>query len=258
MVVDLSALRRCDCRLLPVLERVHQRLQPIHGQLRAQGLDPDSLTGFGDAGLVTVLDAYRASLAQQPHHDGTRTTGRCSPAERHLALACIQLSGPLGEDFTEETLAARLVDHCMQRLAIDSATVLLVDHDTSLRVAAASDLAARTLEWSAISGRQGPGADCCRTGERVRSLNLAHKTRWPEFTPAATQHRIASVFALPLRHHDTTIGALDLFTAHPGPMAATDLDVAGALAQLVAITILASRRTRAPEPTPTAPTPTRS
>jgi anti-anti-sigma regulatory factor len=251
VLVDLSAVWRCDCRLLAALERVHQRLQPAHGQLlHTRGLDPATLTGFDDAGLPTVLAAYRASLAQLPQPDGTR--GRCTPAERHLALVCTELGDPLGVDFTEDALAARLVSHCVARLAIASATVLLADQHGSLRVAAASNQIARALEWSATVIGQGPGADSYHSGEPVYALSLAQKarqTRWPLFVAHAAQQRIGAVFAVPLRHRNTTIGVVDLYTARPGPIAATDLDVVAALATLVTITILSARRTHTPATT---------
>jgi anti-anti-sigma factor len=46
VLLDLTDVDRCDCRLLAVLDRIRHQLQATHGQLHIRGLDPDVLSGF--------------------------------------------------------------------------------------------------------------------------------------------------------------------------------------------------------------------
>ena len=164
-------------------------------------------------------------------------------------------AGDLTDREAENGLAARLVAYCLSRLDVAEAAVLLTDRRSVPRLAAASSETARILEWSSTEGGQGPGADSARTGEPLSARDLTEAARWPLFAAHADEHHLAAVFAVPMRHRDLTIGALDLFVAHPGPMAQTDLDVARALAELVTMTILSARRAHAPAAAPPVPRP---
>jgi hypothetical protein len=259
VLVDLSGVRWCDCRLLTALGRVNRRPCDPPARLRVRGLDPDTLTGFSSAQLPDVLAAYRASLDLQPDPDGEPAMARCSSDERRLAQLCVTLADRWAGDLTgleaEDWLAARLVAHCVSRLDVAEAAVLLTDRHSVPRLAAASSETARILEWSSTEGGQGPGEDSARTGEPLTAPDLSEAARRPLFAAHADEHRLAAVFAVPMRHRDLTIGALDLFVAHPGPMARTDLDVARALAELVTMTILSTRRAHAPTAAPPVPRP---
>jgi anti-anti-sigma regulatory factor len=63
IVVNLSAVSACDCRLLPVLHAAQRQMFEAHGWLVARGVDPQLLSGFAAVGLSDALAVYRASLA---------------------------------------------------------------------------------------------------------------------------------------------------------------------------------------------------
>jgi GAF domain-containing protein len=67
--------------------------------------------------------------------------------------------------------------------------------------------------------------------------------RWPRFAPEALAAGFRSVHALPMRLRGSVIGALNLFHAAPGEMAAADVDAAQALADVATIAILQHRAT---------------
>lgn len=250
VVIEVSGLRQCDCRFLVVLERARRRLHLSHGVLQLRGLDPAALTGFDTVGLPAVLAAYRASLTLPPRTP--QATGRpavCSPAVHRMVRACAQLGDWSGPGVTEGTLATRLVSHCLHHLGVTAAAaVLLGEHHDRLRVAAATNPTAQSLTAASIAVGHGPAVACVHTGELISAPNLAQDTRWSQLAAHTGVHQLGAVFAVPLRHHDHTIGALELFHAHPGPMPADDLDVAAAFAELTSTSICTIRRTHTTTP----------
>jgi GAF domain-containing protein len=65
--------------------------------------------------------------------------------------------------------------------------------------------------------------------------------RWPSFTAAAVRAGFRSASALPLRYRDVTLGAMNLLSASPDPMADEDRVVARAFADLAAVSIVQNR-----------------
>lgn len=237
MLIDLAQVDRCDFRLLAVLERIRRRLAAVAGDLHVQGQESGVLIGFADADLPALLAAYRAA----PNRSGRLERAGATDREQRLAAVCVELAGGLGRDYSETTLAARLVDYCLTGLGVSAATVLLADGHTA-RVAAASSERARMLESGTALVGTGPAADCLRLGEPVTSTDTAAAESWPLFAARAAEQGVMAVTAIPLRHGDTTVGVLDLLAARPGPMPRANLAVAQALARLLTITILSARR----------------
>jgi GAF domain-containing protein len=62
--------------------------------------------------------------------------------------------------------------------------------------------------------------------------------RWPRFSIVAIEAGFRSVFALPLRLRDRTVGALNLFSVDETPMDEQDVLVAQGLADLATISVL--------------------
>jgi hypothetical protein len=63
IVVDLSAVQACDCRVLPVLHVARRRMIESCGWLVVRFVDPRSLTGLAAIGLSDAIAVYRASRA---------------------------------------------------------------------------------------------------------------------------------------------------------------------------------------------------
>ncbi|SFN65970.1 GAF domain-containing protein [Pseudonocardia ammonioxydans] len=81
---------------------------------------------------------------------------------------------------------------------------------------AATSTEVRRLEQQQLDTGQGPCLDCHRTATPVLAPDLtAADARWPRFAPAVRQAGFAAAYALPMRHHDRAIGALNLFARTP-------------------------------------------
>jgi GAF domain-containing protein len=65
--------------------------------------------------------------------------------------------------------------------------------------------------------------------------------RWPNFAPVAAEAGFRSVHAVPMRLRGSIIGALNLFRADEGPLDATDVIAAQALADVATIAVLQHR-----------------
>lgn len=169
------------------------------------------------------------------------------PEAREPALvdAFVSLSDTLVVDYDAVDLLHRLAESCSQLLAVDSAGILLSDGRGQLQVMAYSTEGVRLLEQLQLEAREGPGIDCFRTGHVVSAPDLIETAdRWPQFAPRAVQAGFRAVHALPMRLRTETIGGLSLFTARLGPLAAEDLRVGQALADVVTIGILQERAHR--------------
>ena len=119
---------------------------------------------------------------------------------------------------------------------------MLASPDGELRLVASSSEAMRVLELFELQAQEGPCLDAFRTGERVEHENLrAGSGRWPRFSTVALEAGFQSVFALPLRLRDTTIGALNLFSVEQTPMDEADVLVARAFADLATISVIQHR-----------------
>ena len=162
--------------------------------------------------------------------------------ERALAEAFVEAADTLVADFDVIDFLHTLAERCVQLLDVDAAGLMLADQRGALHATAASAENARLLELFELQADTGPCVDCYRTGQPVVNADLrANHERWPRFAEAAESTGYVSVHALPLRLRATTIGALNLFCAGPGPLTDEDVRTGQALADVATIGILAQR-----------------
>ena len=101
------------------------------------------------------------------------------------------------------------------------------------------------MEVLQLAAGEGPCLDCFRTGIAVTVGNLeVDADKWPKFSAEALREGFRSVHAIPLRLRGQIIGTMNLFSIHPGELAATDISVAQALADVATIGILQERTIR--------------
>jgi transcriptional regulator with GAF, ATPase, and Fis domain len=162
--------------------------------------------------------------------------------ERALAEAFVEAADTLVDDFDVIDFLHTLAERCVQLLDVDAAGLMLADQRGSLHATASSTENARLLELFELQADAGPCVDCYRTGQPIVNADLrANHGRWPRFAEAAEATGYVSVHALPLRLRTTTIGALNLFCAGPGPLTDEDVRTGQALADVATIGILAQR-----------------
>lgn len=162
--------------------------------------------------------------------------------EAALARTFVELADTLVADFAVVDLLTRLADRCVEALDVETAGIMLAAPDGHLRVMASSSETMRVLELFEIQTQEGPCLDCHHTGLPVANQDLAAVDgRWPRFTAEAVAAGFHSAHALPMRLRGTVIGALNLFRAGSGEMAAADFEVAQAFADVATIAILQHR-----------------
>ena len=162
--------------------------------------------------------------------------------ESSLVQSFVELADTLVEDFDVIDLLTRLADRCVSILGVSAAGVMLASADGDLRLVASSSETMRVLEMFELQAQEGPCLDAFRTGERVEHQGLrAGDGRWPRFSIVALEAGFESVFALPMRLRDTTIGALNIFSITETPMEEGDAMVARAFADLATISLLQNR-----------------
>ena len=162
--------------------------------------------------------------------------------EQHVIEAFVEAADILVDDFDVIDFLHTVAERCVHLLEVDAAGLMLADPRGRLRTAASSSDNARLLELFRLQTDAGPCLDAYRTGAPVVNADLqANSERWPRFAEAAELTGFVSVHALPLRLHGTVIGALNLFSARPGPLSDVDARTGQALADVATIGILAQR-----------------
>lgn len=162
--------------------------------------------------------------------------------ERQVTEAFVGLTNSLVDDFDLVELLNGLTADCARLLDIGSAGLLLSDGHGVLHVLAASSEQTRSLELFQLQRAEGPCLDCFRSGRPVVEPDLAAAgRRWPQFAPRAADAGFASVHAVPMRLHDSVLGALGLFGSSPGELGEDDIRLAQALAHVASVAIVQHR-----------------
>jgi GAF domain-containing protein len=165
------------------------------------------------------------------------------PASRDQLLTdvFVTLADMLVSGFDVVGLFDDLARACVDLLEVTAAGLMLVDPAGRLRVMASSSERSRVLELLEIQNDEGPCLDCYRSGRAVLVGDLDDDGRWPTFSPEAKRIGFGAVYALPMRLHDKTIGALNLFHHEPRALSDTRLRLAQGLADVATIGILQQR-----------------
>lgn len=159
--------------------------------------------------------------------------------DQKIVQSLVEIADNLIDDFDVVELLTVLTQRCVNLLGFSAAGVMLASPPGELRLGASSSDAMQVVELFELQANEGPCLDAFRTGQRVDCLSLEQETeRWPQFSAVAYAEGFRSVFALPLRLRDTTIGALNLFSAEEFSTDEHELMVARGFADLAAISIL--------------------
>ena len=163
-----------------------------------------------------------------------------------MVRSLVEMADTLVEDYDVVDLLTGLADRCVSLLGVSAAGVMLASPAGSLGLVAFSSEATRLLELFELQAQEGPWVDAFRTGGAVGHEDLvAGSGRWPSFSAAALRAGFASASALPLplrlRLRLVTLGAMNLLRVTPAPMGEADVIVAGALADLAALSIVQHR-----------------
>ncbi|WP_370964634.1 GAF domain-containing protein [Amycolatopsis sp. cg9] len=162
--------------------------------------------------------------------------------ERLVSRTFVRLADTLVADFDVSEFLSVLTEQCVDLLGVSAASVILLDPDGGLRVAATSSGRAELLELFAVETDDGPCIDCVRGGTPVFCADLSTETRhWPRFTAAARECGFRAVHAIPMRLREQVIGVLTFLGVHPGDPDQDDMELGQALADVATIGILQHR-----------------
>ena len=116
--------------------------------------------------------------------------------------------------------ADRLCDVCVSLLAVDGASISLVNGGSTQGTFGSSGEFSRVLDELQYTYGQGPCLDAVALNRPViaQDLNSPAEDRWPALTEAVLGHGIRAVFALPVSVASSPIGALDLYRRNSGPL----------------------------------------
>ncbi len=159
--------------------------------------------------------------------------------DQEIVHSLVEIADNLIDDFDVVELLTGLTQRCVNLLGFSAAGVMLASPPGELRLGASSSDAMQVVELFELQANEGPCLDAFRTGQRVDCISLDEGAeRWPQFAAVARAAGFRSVYALPLRLRDATIGALNLFSFEGSPIDENDLIVARGFADLAAISIL--------------------
>ncbi len=165
--------------------------------------------------------------------------------ESRLIDALVTLADTLAAGYDVAELMQYLVEVSVDLLDAVAAGLVLADGDGQLEVLASTSERIELLEVLQIRTGRGPCFDCYSTGAPQTIPDVAAEAdRWPEFATLATGDGFRSVHAVPMRHRDRVIGALNLFRGQPGELAEPDRRAAQALADVATIGIMQHRTVR--------------
>lgn len=162
--------------------------------------------------------------------------------QTRLAEVFVELADTLVEQFDVIEFLHMLTERSVELLEADAAGLMLADERGSLQLMASTAGKMRELELFELQIQEGPCYDCWNTGLPVANVALPDALdRWPSFTAAAMAAGYGSTHALPMRLRGRVIGALNLFNAAEQPMAADDLALGQAMADVATIGLLHER-----------------
>ena len=160
------------------------------------------------------------------------------------AVTFVEIVDTLVDDFDVIDVLTVLTSRSVELLAAAAAGILLADTTGQLRVMAASTEQVELLELFQIQNDEGPCLDCFNTGAVVVHDNLDAASPWPQFAAESVRAGFPSVCAVPLRLKAVILGCLNLFMSAPISLAAADVALAQALADVASIAIIQDQATR--------------
>ena len=165
--------------------------------------------------------------------------------EALLANTFVTLADILVDDYDIVDVLHTLVEQTTGILDASDAGILLPNGAGELEVVASTNERSHLIGLLQLKADEGPCVDAFMTGKIVAVDNIAATyARWPTFATAAARVDYQSMYAIPMRLRNETIGSLNLFSDRAGPMDDSDTSVARALADVATIGILQERAIR--------------
>jgi GAF domain-containing protein len=168
-------------------------------------------------------------------------------------MATEELSDVLSEfartivtDFPIQAILDHLVRRIVEIMPVTAAGVTLISPGLDPRYVAASNDSALRFEMLQTELGEGPCLAAYHHGEAIAVPDLRNEERFPTFSPRALDAGLAAVFAFPLHHGDSQLGALDLYRDTPGALSPEVMGTAQTLADVAAAYLLNAQLSTTP------------
>lgn len=159
---------------------------------------------------------------------------RVDEQQEQLADVLSEFARTMITDFSIEKILDRLVTRIVDLLPVSAAGVTLITPPLVPHYVIASNELAMRSEELQIELEEGPCLLAHHSGHRVIEGDLATSTRFPLFAGRAVSAGFGAVFAFPLQHGQTPLGALGLYRDTPGALSPQALRSAQTLADVAA------------------------
>ncbi|MDQ6615750.1 MAG: GAF domain-containing protein [Actinomycetota bacterium] len=228
VVLDLVELDFVDVACLRVIAYAASRLMASGGDLTIRS--PSST-------ITRTLDIGWLGRLAQVEIPGP-TPARLGPEQvsvpdaavrrdngRRRGLAAIQV-----DDDTMDA-ALQVVADLVQGLVADSDGVsVTVRRRGLLATVAATDQTISDMDHDQYATGEGPCLDAATKGHWFHADSLDHETRWPAFTPRATQLGVNAILSTPLLAGEQPVGALNIYSRTPATFGPEDQEMAAVFA----------------------------
>ncbi|MFE1250406.1 GAF and ANTAR domain-containing protein [Streptomyces sp. NPDC058735] len=143
-----------------------------------------------------------------------------------------------------DEVPGRLCEVAVELLPVTGASVSLRSEGMPVQLSASSAEAAHLAHIQATLG-DGPCQSALEAGAPVLACDLTtgrDAGRWPVFAQQATAAGIRAVYAVPLGNDSVCVGTLDLYRDSPGGLTDGQLHVAGFVARVMTMALMALPR----------------
>ncbi len=161
--------------------------------------------------------------------------------EKALSSVLSEFARTVITDFPIQGILDHLVERITELLPVTGCGVTLISAEKAPHYVAASDASALLYEQLQSELGHGPCLLAFESGAAVVVPDLSTDDRFPGFAPVALAAGLKAVFALPLRHGNEQLGALDLYSDTAGELSSSDMVVAQTLADVTAAYLLNAR-----------------
>jgi ANTAR domain/GAF domain len=164
--------------------------------------------------------------------------------EQRLGDAFVALADTLGPAFEVADLLGRLAETCVALLGGSASRVMLLDDDRH-ELAGYADQSTSVAALPPPDRAGGPGPEAYRSGRPVSCPDLdAAPAHWRGLAESARAAGLRGVYAWPLRHRDSVVGAVEVYRTGSMPYTEPEVHRGQVLATVATISILRERRQR--------------
>lgn len=165
--------------------------------------------------------------------------------ESELAQTFVSLADTLVAEYDIVDVLQTLTEQTSHILEAADAGILLPGPSGDLTVVASTSERSHLVSLLQTRADEGPCVEAYETGDVVSVDDIAATSaRWPTFAANAAGLGYRSMYAIPMRFQDETIGSLNLFRDRVGPLPAGDRAVGKALTDIATVSLVQERALR--------------